>query len=121
MHILTDENGNPVPHGHEHCGHHEHCDEAQGASCTQNQEHCHHHGHDHHDHGPIQTKEQMSALMDYMWKHNESHAAELDRLCAKLREQQLDGAAEQVQKAVDEFKKGNMYLSLALSLIKEQQ
>ena len=61
----------------------------------------------------------MSALLDYMLKHNEAHAAELDRLCGKLQEQQLVLAAEQVRKAVDEFQKGNLYLSVALSLVKE--
>ncbi len=118
MHILTDENGNPVPHGHEHCDHHEHCESGHHEHCDQDHEHCEHH---HHAHGPVQTKEQMSALLDYMWKHNESHAAELDKMCGKLREQHMDAAAEQVKKAVDEFQKGNLYLSVALSLVKEAQ
>ena len=61
----------------------------------------------------------MIALVDYMWKHNEHHAAELDQVAGKLREQGRGPAAEQIKKAVDEFQKGNMYLSLALSMLRE--
>ena len=67
----------------------------------------------------METKEQMAALLDYMLKHNQSHAAELDKMAAKLDEKQMAEAASQVRKAVDEFTKGNLYLSLALSTVKE--
>lgn len=59
----------------------------------------------------------MTALVDYMLKHNEHHAAELDQVAEKLRQAGKDAAAEQIKKAVDEYQKGNLYLSLALSLI----
>ena len=150
MHLLQDENGNPIPHGdeegheheHDHEGHvhedgcpakegedcqaHEHCEVKEGGSCPHghgdhehDHSHQHGHGHHHHDHGPMDTKEQMAVLLDYMLKHNQSHAGELDKMAAKLAEKDLPEASEQVRKAVDEFTKGNLYLSLALSLVKE--
>lgn len=147
MHLVHDENGNPCPHSHEHThthqhtyehshphshehGHedeHEHTHEQDGcaqASCDSGCAGCgaHEHGHGHsHEHGsgaeaPGQDK--MAALLDYMWKHNEHHAAELDQAADKLREAGKAEAAEQIKKAVDEFQKGNLYLSLALSMVK---
>ncbi|KLU73747.1 MAG: hypothetical protein RHS_0603 [Robinsoniella sp. RHS] len=56
-----------------------------------------------------------------MLQHNEHHAAELDQMAAKLRTAGAEGAAEQIKKAVDEFQKGNMYLGVALAMVKEQQ
>ena len=129
MHLLQDENGNVIPHGHEgehchyhdeaHCDRHEgdHCEVKEGGACPHSG-HEHHHEH-HHDHGPMDTKEQMAKLLDYMLKHNQSHAAELDKMAARLNEEHMPEAAEQVRKAVDEFTKGNLYLSLALSSVKE--
>lgn len=61
----------------------------------------------------------MTAVLDYMLKHNEHHAAELDQMAAKLAAAGKDAAAQQIKKAVDEFQKGNLYLSLALSTVKE--
>ncbi|MBO7710274.1 MAG: cobalt transporter [Lachnospiraceae bacterium] len=125
MHLLHDENGNVIPHGHggEHCHHHDeaHCDRHEGDHCEVKEGGaCPHGGHEHHhDHGPMNTKEQMAALLDYMLKHNQSHAAELDKMAARLNEENMPEAAEQVRKAVDEFTKGNLYLSLALSSVKE--
>ncbi len=118
MHIIKDENGNPIPHGghdHEHCHEQEHCHAAEEGHC-----HEHHHDHEHHHGGQApQTKDQMIALLDYMAKHNAAHTAELDGMTAKLVEAGRADAADQVRKAVDEFQKGNMYLSLALSMIRE--
>ena len=59
-----------------------------------------------------------AAVLTYMLEHNQSHAAELDRMAVKLTEEGNAAAAEQVRKAVDEFSKGNLYLSLAVSLVK---
>ncbi len=121
MHIVTDENGNPVPHGHDaSCHEHEHC-HAQENGCPGHEHHAHEGHHHHlHDHAEPQTKDQMAALLDYMAKHNEQHAAELDRMAAKLAENGRADAAEHVRKAVDEFQKGNLYLNLALSMVREQ-
>lgn len=122
MHLVQDENGNLCPHahGHEDSHHHTH-------------EHSHHHedGHGHtHDAdgcsgdcngcgaGKMSEPDKMAALLDYMLKHNEHHAAELDQVAEKLRTAGKDAAAEQIKKAVDEFQKGNLYLSLALSMVK---
>ena len=84
MHLLHDENGNPVPHG----GHHEHS---------------HEHSHS-----------------TYMLQHNEHHAAELDEMADKLEKAGLADAAKQIREGVSDFQKGNMRLSLALTLVKEQ-
>ena len=59
------------------------------------------------------------ALLTYMLQHNEHHAAELDQMADKLRKAGMDTAAEQIRKAVDEFQKGNLYLSVALATVKE--
>ncbi len=59
-------------------------------------------------------------LLDYMKKHNEQHAAELDQMAAKLDEQGMHDAAKQIRDGVADFQKGNMRLSLALTLVKEQ-
>ncbi|MDY3920169.1 MAG: cobalt transporter [Candidatus Limivivens sp.] len=121
MHIITDENGNPIPHGGEHGhhhdhshGHHDHAGEGCGhaencghADCTGCQD--------------ADPKQQLTALLNYMLQHNQSHAAELDQMAEKIRSAGMENAAEQIKKAVDEFQKGNMYLSLALSMVKENQ
>ena len=44
---------------------------------------------------------------------------ELDQVAEKLRSAGKGAAADQLRKAVDEFQKGNLYLNLALSLVKE--
>ena len=113
MHLLKDENGNVIPHGHH--DHHEH-------------HHDHDHSHEHHDHhahheesaaGSAQEGDRSKALLAYMLAHNESHAAELDKMAQLLTGEGREAAAEHVRKAVDEFMKGNMYLRLALSDIED--
>lgn len=146
MHLIHDENGNLCAHSHDHehvhqhtyehshvhsheHGHeeeHDHTHEHDHAGCASSCEsgcggcgsHEHTHGHSHgHTHEAPQG-DKMVALVDYMLKHNEHHAAELDQVAEKLRQAGKDSAAEQIKKAVDEYQKGNLYLSLALSLIK---
>src|SRR5699024_11646728 len=65
MHLIKDENGNPVQHGHEHthshgegCENHshDHCGICQGGDC----------------------KNETTALLTYMLQHNEHHAQELE-------------------------------------------
>lgn len=148
MHLIKDENGNLCSHSHEHehththtyehthshsheHGHeeehdHTHSHEESGCSgCTSGcgghtHQHEHDHGHEHsHSHGAPANQDQMTALLDYMLKHNQSHAAELDQMAAKLQAAGKAAAAEQIKKAVDEFQKGNLYLSLALATVKE--
>lgn len=116
MHRIKDENGNVCPHshGHEHMHeHHEHvaqdcetskCSECAGCAGEEGGE-----------------NKEIIALLTYMLQHNEHHAAELDEMAQKLREAGMDTAAEQISKGVSEFQKGNMYLSVALSMVKENQ
>lgn len=145
MHLIKDENGNLCSHSHEHehththtyehthphshehgreeKHEHTHADHAEtGCSgCTSGcggHSHTHEHGHAHSHETPGQP-DQMTAVLDYMLKHNEHHAAELDQMAARLQAAGKANAAEQIKKAVDEFQKGNLYLSLALSIVKE--
>ena len=131
-----DENGNIIPHGAEHTHEHSHED-----GHTHTHPHTHEHGHEddhHHDHehgceGSCDTgcsgcsgaaqdpKAQLTALLGYMLNHNESHARELDEMAGKIAEAGMPEAAEQIRKGVAEFQKGNMYLSLALSMVKEDK
>jgi hypothetical protein len=98
-------------HAHTHDGEHahEHCHEADT---------CHTHEGCNGCEGQPQG-DRTAALLDYMLKHNEHHAAELDQVAEKLRQEGRGQAAEQIKKAVDEFQKGNLYLSLALSMVRD--
>ena len=55
----------------------------------------------------------------YMLQHNEHHAAELDEMADKLEKAGMADAAKQIREGVSDFQKGNMRLSLALTLVKE--
>lgn len=107
MHLIKDENGNPVQHGHEHThthedgcqGHtHEHCGSCQGGDC----------------------KNETAALLTYMLQHNEHHAQELDQMADNLEKMGLSAASRTIKEAVADFQKGNMRLGLALTLVKEE-
>lgn len=137
MHLIHDENGNLCAHTHDHEHLHTHTYEHTHTHSHEHgheEEHNHSHSHDHsecapggcgscgHSHEHAQEAPQgdkMAALLDYMLKHNEHHAAELDQVAENLRKVGKEAAAEQIKKAVDEFQKGNLYLSLALSSVKE--
>ena len=104
MHLIKDENGNPVPHGaHEHCQEHAHGEGCTGECASEGK-----------------CKNETVALLDYMLHHNEQHAAELDQMAANLEKLGLGDAARQIRDGVSDFQKGNMRLSLALTLVKEQ-
>lgn len=100
-------------HGHEH--HHDH-----GCGCG------HDHGHDHHHHhegcgcgcGGHEVQDENVAILTYMLDHNKHHALELKEIAAHLREEGKDDVAAQIEKGVEDFEKGNMRLSIALSLVK---
>ena len=110
MHLLYDENGNPIPHGahDEHHHHHDHHHEGEdcGHACNAcgSEEKC---------------KDENLALLTYMLQHNEHHAAELDEMADKLEKAGMADAAKQTREGVSDFQKGNMRLSLALTLVKE--
>lgn len=108
MHLVKDENGNLVPHGHEHTHEHEH-------------EHCHEHSHSHCGScSGGDCKNETVALLSYMLQHNEQHAAELDQMAENLSKMGLDAAAKTIREGVSDFQKGNMRLGLALTLVKEE-
>lgn len=119
MHIVTDENGNICPHAHGDEHGHGGCGHGQEHDC-----HSHEHGDAAHCHrcggnGTDAPAGKNAALLKYMLDHNVHHASELDQMADKLAGEGQAEAAEQIRKAVDEFQKGNLYLNLALSLIKE--
>lgn len=146
MHLIHDENGNLCAHSHDHEHPHTHTYEhthshshEHGHEDEHNHTHEHSHGHAEcasdgcesscsgcagHSHGHTHEAPQgdkLTALLDYMLKHNEHHAAELDQVAESLRKAGKAAAAEQIKKAVDEFQKGNLYLGLALSSVKENE
>ena len=108
-------------HGHEHhhdhecgCGHdHDHDHECCGG---------HDHGHEHHHGGCCcgghEQPDEDVAILTYMLDHNKHHALELKEIAKHLREVGKDDAATQIEKGVEDFEKGNMRLSIALSLVK---
>ena len=112
MHLIKDENGNLVQHGHEHTHEHTHAD---GVSHT----HAHtHEGSEGHDHthtdeqncgtgcGSCQggdCKNETVALLTYMLQHNEHHAAELDQMADNLAKMGMDAAAKTIKESVSDF------------------
>ena len=88
MHLLYDENGNPIPHGahDEHHHHHDHHHEGEdcGHACNAcgSEEKC---------------KDENLALLTYMLQHNEHHAAELDEMADKLEKAGMADAAKQIR------------------------
>ena len=121
-HTHSHEHGHEEEHDHSHAHHHEESGCGGCASGCAGHSHTHEHGHGHghtHSHAAPGQPDQMTAVLDYMLKHNEHHAVELDQMAARLHAAGKTTAAEQIKKAVDEFQKGNLYLSLALSIVKE--
>lgn len=121
-HEHTHEHGQEDVHTHTHgdgdasCG--GHCHSGESGHCHGDEGHCHGHSGHCHDHEAAPAGK-SAALLKYMLDHNTHHAAELDQMAEKLAGDGQKEAAEQIRKAVDEFQKGNMYLGLALSLVKE--
>lgn len=139
MHLVKDEHGNPIHHGHEHTHEHTHAD-----GVTHNHNHSHEkgegHEHTHHDHSHAHDhshgcgehhshcgsceggdcKNETLALLTYMLQHNEHHALELDQMAENLKKLGMDTAAKTIKEAVSDFQKGNMRLGLALTLVKEE-
>ena len=113
-------------HGHEHHHHDHEC--CGGHDHGHDHECCggHDHGHHHHDHecgcgcgcGGHDQPDENVAILTYMLDHNRHHALELKEIAAHLREVGKDEAAAQIEKGVEDFEKGNMRLSIALSLVK---
>ena len=129
MHLIKDENGNLIHHGHEHTHEHTHAD---GVSHTHSHSHDGSEDHDHtHTEGQScstdcggcqggDCKNETVALLTYMLQHNEHHAAELDQMADNLAKLGMDAAAKTIKESVSDFQKGNMRLGLALTLVKEE-
>ena len=113
-------------HGHEHHHHDHEC--CGGHDHGHDHECCggHDHGHHHHDHecgcgcgcGGHDQPDENVAILTYMLDHNRHHALELKEIAAHLRSVGKEEAAAQIEKGVEDFEKGNMRLSIALSLVK---
>ena len=112
-------------HGHDH--HHDHecgCggnDHHHDHECGCGHDHGHHH--EHHEGcgcgcGGHEMPDENVAILTYMLDHNKHHALELKEIAAHLRAVGKDEAAVQIEKGVEDFEKGNMRLSIALSLVK---
>lgn len=106
-------------HSHEHGHDHDHSHEECGCG------HDHDHHHEHHEEcgcgcgcGGHEHQDENVAVLAYMLDHNKHHALELKEIAAHLREVGKDEAAAQIEKGVEDFEKGNMRLSIALSLVK---
>ncbi len=133
MHLIKDENGNLISHGHDAAGEHTHTHEhTHENGVTHSHAHDHSHGEGHaHSHEECHTdhcggceggdcKNETVALLTYMLQHNEHHAAELDQMAENLSKLGLEAAAKTIRESVADFQKGNMRLGLALTLVKEE-
>ena len=126
MHIVDGEHGHAHSHHthehtHEYTHTHEHVHEAGHEG-----EHTHSHedGHTHEHCGSCggcqqgRPANEQEALLAYMLDHNKHHAAELLEMAKQFRADGKEEAAAQIERAVENFDKGNLYLSVALSLVK---
>ena len=118
-HTHTHEHDHDHTHDHTHdcsCGH----DHGHDHDCGCGHDHGHHH---HHEGcgcgcGEHEMPDENVAILTYMLEHNKHHALELKEIAAHLRTVGKDEAAAQIEKSVEDFEKGNMRLSIALSLVK---
>lgn len=105
MHLIQDENGNLVPHGHEHT--HE-----DGTV------HSHTHAHSHEESScDGDSRSKTLALLKYMLDHNGHHAEELAEMADSLENDKA--VAEEILEAVAEFRKGNERLANAVKLMEK--
>ena len=133
MHLVKDENGNLVPHGHHHAEEHTH-EHTHEDGTVHSHAHSHEQGGEHdHSHGDGcgahehcggcsggDCRNETVALLTYMLQHNEHHAAELDQMAENLKKMGMEAAARTIKEGVSDFQKGNMRLGLALTLVKEE-
>lgn len=129
MHGTHDEHCSCGCGGHDHGHEQHHHDHECGCGHDHHDHECgcgHDHGHDHHHHhegcgcgcGGHEQQDENVAVLAYMLDHNKHHALELKEIAKHLREVGKDEAAAQIEKGVEDFEKGNMRLSIALSLVK---
>ena len=81
MHLIKDENGNIIHHGHEHTHEHMHAD-----GVVHGHSHSHEDGesHEHVHPDEINEKNKLLTLLKYMFEHNEHHAEELEKMAGKM-------------------------------------
>jgi hypothetical protein len=108
MHLIKGEDGQMMSHGHTHTHDHEHDHTHQ---CSHNCDSCD---------GKSDHVKETAALLTYMLSHNEHHAQELVQMAENLKKLGLHDEAKQISEGVSDFQKGNMRLSVALSLVNEQ-
>ena len=129
MHGTHDEHCTCGCGGHDHGHEHHHHDHECGCGHDHHDHECgcgHDHGHDHHHHhegcgcgcGGHDQPDENVAILTYMLDHNRHHALELKEIAAHLRTVGKEEAAAQIENGVEDFEKGNMRLSIALSLVK---
>ena len=129
MHGTHDEHCSCGCGGHDHGHEHHHHDHDCGCGHDHHDHECgcgHDHGHEHQQHhegcgcgcGGHEQQDENVAVLAYMLAHNKHHALELKEIAKHLREVGKDEAAAQIEKGVEDFEKGNMRLSIALSLVK---
>ena len=105
MHIVDGEHGHAHGHAHEHTHNHDIVPSEYCGGCESG---C----------AGKKPGSEQEALLSYMLDHNKHHAAELADVAKKFRETGKEDVAVQIEKAIENFDKGNLYLSLALSLVK---
>ena len=110
MHLIKDENGNLVQHGHEHTPEHSH-EHTHADGVTHTHSHVHGDGEHAHSHGDCGStdhcgsceggdcKKETVALLTYMLQHNEHHAAELDQMADNLQKMGLAASAKTIKEA----------------------
>ena len=114
MHLIKDENGNFVYHGHEHT----HADEAVHS-------HSHSHGEvEEHEHSnedaysDENSRNKTLALLRYMLDHNVHHAEELAQMAISLGEDKA--VADAILEAVADFRKSNEKLANVVKIMEEK-
>ena len=119
-----------------HEGNHDHCCGAHDhdCGCAHTHEHTHTHTHEHtHDAAHGHTHEggccggnaeqaggnETLAMLDYMLKHNQHHALELEGLKTQLDAMGKAEAAGQLDAVIDDYNKGNVRLAAIVASLKE--
>ena len=124
-HTHTDENGNTYTHSHDHAHTHSHEHGHDHDHCHDHEHHDHdheHHDHDHahhdHEHGAGGDPAKAMAMMNYMYKHNDSHLTELTDTVKLLKESGKPVQAIKLEGAAELFKLANRVLLEVLEELK---
>ena len=114
MHLIKDENGNLVHHGHEHT----HEDVVH--SHNHSHEEVENHNHSHADAlSDKDSKSKTLVLLKYMLDHNAHHADELAEMAESLGEDK--SVADAILEVVEDFRKGNKKLANIVKLMEKEE